>query len=154
MRPPFTHLLLASSLMLLGPIRSGAADPIVSLGAGSYTTELPKGAKAPPETIYRTGNVTGKTPTNDWWSSLAWMKYSERQYPHPLAVQAEPAGLRVYYPGPGITANRDAIFGAMPDRRRRPDPRPLRPGRIPRRPPGRLQRLVRVGPLRRRPARP
>ncbi|HVS39189.1 MAG TPA: glycosyl hydrolase [Gemmataceae bacterium] len=92
-----------------------AADPIAPLGGGSYTTELPRGAKAPPETIYRTANVVGKTPTNDWCSSLAWMRYSERQYPHPLAVQAAPAGLRVYYPGPAITANRDGIFGSMPD---------------------------------------
>ncbi len=94
--------------------RVPAADAIVHLRAASYTTDLPPGAKAPPDTIYRTENVVGKTPTNDWWSSLAWMKFSERQYPHPLAVQAEPAGLRVFYPGPGITANRDAIFGAMP----------------------------------------
>src|SRR5205823_1823348 len=94
--------------------RAGAADPIVKQGAGSYTTALPAGAKAPPETIYRTDKVEGKTPTNDWWSSLAWMKYSERQYPHPLAVEAGPHGLRVYYPGANITANRDAIFGFMP----------------------------------------
>ena len=106
--------LLALSVLLLTFGPSCAGDAVVRLGAGSYTTDLPPGAKAPPETIYRTDHVVGKTPTNDWWSSLAWMKYSERQYPHPLAVQAEPAGLRVFYPGPGITANRDGIFGAMP----------------------------------------
>jgi endoglucanase Acf2 len=55
-------------------------------------------------------------PTNDWWSSLAWMKFSERQYAHPLAVMAEPAGLRVYYPGNSITANQSAIFGFMPEK--------------------------------------
>jgi endoglucanase Acf2 len=87
---------------------------VVPLGAGSYTTDLPRGAKAPPDTIYRTENVAGKTPTNDWWSSLAWLKFSERQYPHPLAMQAEPGGLRVFYPGPDISANQDAITGAMP----------------------------------------
>jgi endoglucanase Acf2 len=55
-------------------------------------------------------------PTNDWWSSLAWMKFSERQYAHPLAVMAEPGGLRIYYPGNSITANQSAIFGFMPEK--------------------------------------
>jgi endoglucanase Acf2 len=114
MRPPCTLFLLAFPLLIPAVNRSGAADPIVHQGAGSYTTALPPGAKAPPETIYRTDNVQGKTPTNDWCSSLAWMKYSERQYPHPLAVQAEPGGLRIYYLGANITANRDAVFGFMP----------------------------------------
>ena len=56
-------------------------------------------------------------PTNDWWSSLAWIPLSERQYPHPLAVCAGPAGLRVDYPGPRIHADKSAIFGFMlPDK--------------------------------------
>ena len=113
MRPPYLAAWIAYPV-LFAALAPAFADPVVPLGAGSYTTDRPHGAKAPQETIYRTDNVAGKTPTNDWWSSLAWMKYSERQYPHPLAVQAQPGGLRVFYPGPGITANRDAIFGAMP----------------------------------------
>jgi endoglucanase Acf2 len=79
-----------------------------------FTAELPKGARGPQQEICQTENVKGKMPTNQWWSSLAWMKYSERQYPHPLTVQASSRGLRVYYPGPGIAFNRDGITGAMP----------------------------------------
>ncbi|OHB67008.1 MAG: hypothetical protein A2V70_01125 [Planctomycetes bacterium RBG_13_63_9] len=90
------------------------AEEIVRLGAGSYAVSLPPGAREPQQTIYKTPGVQGKMPTNDWWSSLAWMQYSERQYPHPLAVQATSQGLRIYYPGDSITANRAAIFGAMP----------------------------------------
>ena len=114
MQPPHHAAWIAYSILLAALAPACAADPVVQLGSGGYTTDLPRGAKAPQETIYRTENVAGKTPTNDWWSSLAWMKYSERQYPHPLAVQAQPGGLRVFYPGPAVTANRDAIFGAMP----------------------------------------
>jgi endoglucanase Acf2 len=91
-----------------------AAEPLVQVGSGSFTTVLPKGAKAPPETIYRTENLRGPMPTNDWWSSVAWLPYSERHYPHPLAVEAGPGGLRVYYPGNRITANKTGIFGFMP----------------------------------------
>jgi len=85
-----------------------------NVGRGSYLSVLPEGAKGPPPMIYATESVQGKMPTNDWWTSLAWMPFSERQYPHPLAVQAEKGGLRIYYPGSRITANRVAIFGTMP----------------------------------------
>jgi len=91
-----------------------AAEPVTPVGAGSYANALPLGAKGPPATVYRTENARGPMPTNDWWSSLAWLKYSERQYPHPLAVEAGASGLRVFYPGANITANKDAIFGFMP----------------------------------------
>ena len=75
------------------------------IGGGSVAVALPAGAKTPPETIFAVPGLERKMPTNDWWSSLAWMPYSERQYPHPLAVCAAANGLRVYYPGNRITAN-------------------------------------------------
>ena len=105
-------------LLILFVIAAGALadDKIVPLGKGSYALQLPAGAKFPQAEIYATENVRGKMPTNDWWSSAAWLKFSERMYPHPLAVQAEPLGLRVYYPGANITANNAAIFGFMPDK--------------------------------------
>ena len=114
MRPRYFLLLLAWSVLSMGVGLLPAGDAVVKEGAGSYTTVLPKGAKTPPETIYRTENVKGKMPTNDWWSSLAWLKYSERHYPHPLAVEAGPKGLRLFYPGASITANKGGIFGVMP----------------------------------------
>src|SRR3954470_22961832 len=98
-------------LILLSPSRAQT----IAVGAGSHTTDLPPGAKAPQAQIFRTDALKGPTPTNDWWSSIAWTKFSDKQYPHPLAVHCEARGLRVYYPGPGITANAAAIFGSMPD---------------------------------------
>ncbi len=89
------------------------AQDVVQVGAGSYTTRLPDGAKAPPAMIYRTANVKGPMPTNDWWSSLAWLPLSDSMYPHPLAVRAVHGGLRVAYPGANITANKSAIFGFL-----------------------------------------
>jgi endoglucanase Acf2 len=111
MRIPFVALVV---LIATSSSRSLAEEPIVRQGAGSYTTSLPAGAKAPPQTINCTETVTGKMPTNKWWSSLAWMKFSERHYPHPLAVEAEAKGLRLFYPGAKITANASGIFGFMP----------------------------------------
>jgi len=95
-------------------VAAAAAGQIVEVGSGSYAVSLPPGARRPQATIYRTENAAGPMPTNDWWSSVAWMEFSERQYPHPLAVQAVRSGLAVYYPGTNITANKAAIFGFMP----------------------------------------
>ncbi|MDB6149449.1 MAG: glycoside hydrolase family 81, partial [Chthoniobacter sp.] len=90
------------------------AQDIVKVGKGSYTTKLPAGARAPQKEIYRTDKVKGPMPTNDWWSSLAWKPFGDALFPHPLAVKAEPGGLRVAYPGANITANKSGIFGGMP----------------------------------------
>ena len=109
-----TSSLLRSVLVFLTiPPLSPAAEDSVRAGAGSYATRVPEGAKLPPLTIYRTANVPGPMPTNDWWSSLAFTPLSFAMYPHPLAVRAMPGGLRVAYPGANITANKSAIFGFM-----------------------------------------
>lgn len=98
--------LLALLVLLLLSAQPGSAQP-VKVGEGSYTTAQPANTKAPPKTIFQTENFQGKMPTSQWWSSLSWSKFPNRQYPHPLAVTAEPAGLRVYYPGPSISISKD-----------------------------------------------
>ncbi|HUT10531.1 MAG TPA: glycosyl hydrolase [Thermoguttaceae bacterium] len=107
-------LLSGIAALCLAATVGAAVGQTVEVGSGSYAVSLPPGAKRPQATIYRTENAAGPMPTNDWWSSVAWMEFSERQYPHPLAVQAVRSGLAVYYPGPHITANKAAIFGFMP----------------------------------------
>lgn len=87
---------------------------IQPVGAGSYTTAYPPRAIGVQRKIYQTPYFSGKMPTNKWWTSLAWERYSKAQYPHPLAVMAVPAGLRLYYPGNKITSNVTGIYGLMP----------------------------------------
>jgi len=109
--------LAAAAAALVGLVwaAAGSAETIVRVGAGSFATVLPPGAREPQPTIYKTPTVRGKMPTTDWWSSLAWMPLSERQYPHPLAVRAVAKGLRVYYPGPDIKGTPAAIFAFLPE---------------------------------------
>ncbi|WP_435165842.1 glycosyl hydrolase [Paenibacillus glycanilyticus] len=95
---------------ILGSFTSPAAAATIAVGAGSYTNSLPAGQTGPPATIYKTSNVTGAMPTNDWWSSLAWKAYSDVMFPHPLAVQAKADGLGIGYPVQSGSA--DAMFGA------------------------------------------
>ncbi|UJF32228.1 glycosyl hydrolase [Paenibacillus hexagrammi] len=108
------HSLIAFVLLLALalPTSASAFSGEVPAGAGSYSTVLPSGASDAPSTIYKTNSVTQKMPTNDWWSSLAWTQYSERMYPHPLAVRNKAEGFQVYYPT--ITANSGCICGWMP----------------------------------------
>ncbi len=90
-----------------------AGDGVVRLGAGSCLAEPPAGAKGPPRTIYRTDSLRGPVPTGDWWSSLAWIPYSEPMYAHPLVLKAEPGGMRVFHAA-SIAVAANGIFGAMP----------------------------------------
>ncbi len=92
-----------------------AVAEVIHVGMGSYTTDFPPSAQLPPSHILRTTNVLGPMPSNDWWSSLAWVGGTFVQYPHPLAVKVEPAGLRLYYPGFSLHANKTAIFGSIPE---------------------------------------
>ncbi len=109
-----SYRLILFIVLFTGLRAAQAEDPLVSVGAGSYSTARPEGATSPPTTIYATPSLLGKMPTNDWWSSVAWLPLSERHYPHPLAVEAGKSGLRLFYPGGNIRATNDAIFGFMP----------------------------------------
>ena len=103
------RLLILSMLLLTALLHS--AD-LVPAGAGSYLRGLPEGGKGPPLTIYKTAEVQGAMPTNDWWSSLAWVPLSDSMFPHPLAMKAVESGLRIWNPGAAIAASKAAIMGA------------------------------------------
>jgi endoglucanase Acf2 len=93
---------------------SAPPDPATSqaVGAGFYMTAnvegepLPGNEKGVPVQPKVTADFAGHPTSNDWWSSLIWQfdrggkpnPYSEPMWPHPLAVQAEKAGLAVAYP--------------------------------------------------------
>ncbi|WP_025025799.1 glycosyl hydrolase [Caldalkalibacillus mannanilyticus] len=114
MKRYLTLILIVSLILLQGPVLTLGFSGEVNVGLGSYSTVKPPGVTDVQEMIYKTSNVRGAMPTNDWWSSTAWMQYSERQYPHPLAVQNQHNGLRVFYPGPTMTANSACICAWMP----------------------------------------
>ncbi|MEP4076361.1 glycosyl hydrolase [Haloferula sp.] len=82
---------------------TSSAEPansnIVATGPGSYSLVRPETCEALPEMIYRTSNLTGATPTNQWWSSLVWQPYSQGLFAHPLAMLCHAEGLAVTYPG-------------------------------------------------------
>ncbi|MFN5287299.1 MAG: glycosyl hydrolase [Planctomyces sp.] len=107
------RLLLPILLLIACTLPAAQAQQVAHAesGSGSWLIGLPPNCNGPPTKIYRSPQLQGPMPTNDWWSSLAWVPLSEPMYPHPLAVQTVPQGLQIAWPGPGITANQAAIFG-------------------------------------------
>ncbi|HLI69748.1 MAG TPA: malectin domain-containing carbohydrate-binding protein [Ktedonobacteraceae bacterium] len=90
--------LVFTGVTFLSYHRSAQASSIVQVGAGSYTTAPPSNLTLPPNTIYRTSNVTGPMPTSDWWTSVAWTQPAYPIYPLPLALQTTTTGIGVDYP--------------------------------------------------------
>lgn len=84
---------------------------IVSLGTGSYTTARPEPCQPLPDQIFKVESLSGPTPTNQWWSSLVWDRFSNNLFPHPLGVVTCEDGLSVSYPGAAMVAAEAAIMG-------------------------------------------
>ena len=89
-----------------------AGGQVVKAGAGGYLTARPRSCKPLPESIYKTKDLKGPTPTGQWWSSLVWHKHSQPLFAHPLVLRCTKGGLTVGYPGARITANKSGIFGS------------------------------------------
>ena len=107
-----TMSLTALTMALLAGVSTSTAQN-VRVGKGGYATTPPAGMKLPPRRIYRTDTFKRKTPTCDWWSSLAWERYSSNHYAHPLAMRAVKGGLRISYPGANINATAKHIMGGL-----------------------------------------
>jgi endoglucanase Acf2 len=92
-----------------------------AVGAGAVLLRLPDGEKGPADkqgapVRPKVGpDWQGPPPTNDWWSSLIWQydagrPYGQPLFAHPLALQAEAAGLGVGYPTTPTIEPRSYMF--------------------------------------------
>jgi endoglucanase Acf2 len=98
---------------LLGLAHAMKGDNPLAVGRGSLAAAPPPGQALPQPPRWVVPELHAPIPTNRWWSSLVALPFSERQYPHPLAVVARAEGLQVRYPGPSIRANEHCICGWM-----------------------------------------
>jgi endoglucanase Acf2 len=85
----------------------------LALGQGSLASAPPAGESLPAAPAFVAPELQAPIPSSQWWSSLVALRFSERQYPHPLAVTSRPEGFQVRYPGPDIHANEHCICGWM-----------------------------------------
>ena len=102
----FTHHLFRGGCLLAIVIAFGdARAETISIGKGSYRTDLPADADGKPRLRVEASplvseSITGAVPTSDWWSSLVWPVHSQHSlpmFPHPLSVQMHAQGLGLGY---------------------------------------------------------
>ncbi len=74
-----------------------STDWMNDLGQGSIST-VPGNEGDVQQEIYKTSTYKSAVHTNNWSSSVYWVKFSEPLYPHPLAFRCVQTGLQVGYP--------------------------------------------------------
>ena len=94
-------LVAATALVLLGTagfVPSGLAQD-ARLGLGTYLTEPKRGDPVPPKAEYRSGEALGKAaPTNQWYSSVMFLKWSQPIHAHPMTYRATEQGFELGLP--------------------------------------------------------
>lgn len=69
---------------------------VVELGEGSYVID-DANLLQPREPKYVSPNVKGAIPSNDWWTSIVYTKYSDTMPAAPLVYKYSATGLGMYY---------------------------------------------------------
>jgi endoglucanase Acf2 len=81
-----------------------AAAPDVTLGRGGYHTKLDKGDGVLPVAEYVTGEAAGKAaPTNQWYSSVMFQRWSQPLHAHPMTYRASERGFELGLPSKRFT---------------------------------------------------
>jgi endoglucanase Acf2 len=106
-------LLLVVAVAAIVLVARRDQGPDLGLARGSLASAPPEGESLPAPPAYVVSELHAPIPSNQWWSSLVALPFSERQYPHPLAVAARAEGLQIRYPGPDIRADEHCICGGM-----------------------------------------
>ncbi|XZE52596.1 glycosyl hydrolase [Planctomycetaceae bacterium SH139] len=107
----YTASFLGCLAVLAFPSVFAAEEQAVAVGQGSYSLVRPEPCAVLQSEIFKTADLAGPTPTNQWWSSLVWERYSQNMFPHPLAMVCHAGGLSVSYPGAAIVAGSGHIIG-------------------------------------------
>ena len=99
---------LIAALLLLGNAGTAlAANPDVTSGLGGYYNKLKSGDPALPVAEFVTGEAAGKAaPTNQWYSSVMFQRWSQGIHAHPMTYRATEEGFEL-----GLPAKRFANVG-------------------------------------------
>jgi endoglucanase Acf2 len=109
-------------LLCLGLMAALAAlaQDVVAVGAGGWRAQPSRSDNPVPQAPYRTQEMLRRAaPTNQWYSSVMFTRWSEVLHAVPLSAKATPHGLEVGYPQKSIvpTDRRDVevIYRHTPD---------------------------------------
>ncbi|MEY2659666.1 MAG: hypothetical protein RLZZ123_838 [Pseudomonadota bacterium] len=82
----------------------GHASEIMPVGAGGWRTQVSTADLAVPPAPFRTPEMLKRAaPTNQWYSSIMFTRWSEVLHAVPLSAKATPKGLEIGYPQKTIT---------------------------------------------------
>ncbi|MCC7200859.1 MAG: glycoside hydrolase [Gammaproteobacteria bacterium] len=105
MRVVASAAVIGAGLLFALATAAGAAPPsgTATVGLGAYYTELKGGmlgsAPRPPAAEYRSGEAVGKAaPTNQWYSSVMFQRWSQPLHAHPMTYRAVEAGFELGLP--------------------------------------------------------
>ncbi len=92
-------------LLTVGPAAASAPDGAVAVGLGTYYTKPRSGIfglgadPTPPMAEYRSGDALGKAaPTNQWYSSVMFQRWSQPIHAHPMTYRATEEGFELGLP--------------------------------------------------------
>ncbi len=79
------------------PLQAGTE---VRVGAGRYFSgPRDSGSPLPPAAPFVSGAMVGRAvPSNQWYSSVAYQRWSQPLYAHPVSYRAVPAGFELAVP--------------------------------------------------------
>jgi len=111
--------------LLLGVPVIGLASELRSVGQGGWRQSVSAGDNPVPEAAFRTAAMKERAaPTNQWYSSVMFTRWSEVLHAVPLSAKASPRGLEVGFPQKSIvpTERKDVevVYGHTPDVTLRP----------------------------------
>jgi endoglucanase Acf2 len=90
------HPLIA--VVLLSASLASLANDLVQVGQGGWRKTISSGDNAVPPATFRTPAMQGRAaPTNQWYSSVMFTRWSEVLHAIPLTAKASPRGLEVGY---------------------------------------------------------
>jgi endoglucanase Acf2 len=113
-------LVLAAALALLGSggFAPAAQSQDVKLGQGGYLTAPKRGDPVPPVAEYLSGEALGKAaPTNQWYSSVMFLKWSQPIHAHPMTYRATEKGFELGLPEKRVgtvDGSREVKYAHMP----------------------------------------
>lgn len=84
---------------------------VVNLGKGSYVID-DANLLQPREPKYVTKNITKAVPSNDWWTSIVYTKYSDTMPALPMVYKYSSTGLGMYYADGFYTRTDNGGMGA------------------------------------------
>jgi len=94
-----TARVAALCTVLLAGAAPAFAAPDVTLGLGGYFTQLKRGDGTLPVAEFVTGEAVGKAaPTNQWYSSVMFQRWSQPLHAHPMTYRATEEGFELGLP--------------------------------------------------------